>query len=150
GPMMDFGCHRIEVLMDLFGAVSEVQSQLLNLHFEREVEDTACASILFENRVHAVLRVSHAVQEARDTLETCGTKGTIRVPVLNEGSLYVKTEAGERTERHPPHPNFHLPLIENFTAAVIEGNEPIVNGATGKGVTEILDRIYERAWKGQI
>ena len=38
GPMMDFGCHRIELLIDLFGDVKEVSSLVSNAAFGRGVE----------------------------------------------------------------------------------------------------------------
>src|SRR6185369_12169814 len=40
GPMFDFGCHRIAVLLDIFGDVREVKATLANTFFDREVEDT--------------------------------------------------------------------------------------------------------------
>src|SRR5436190_17353243 len=48
GPMFDFGCHRLEVLIDLFGPVRHVTSIVANVVFDREVEDTAIASLQFE------------------------------------------------------------------------------------------------------
>jgi predicted dehydrogenase len=147
GPMMDFGCHRIEALQNLFGGVEEIQSQLFNVHFKREVEDTAYVSLLFENRTHAVIRASHAAYEARDTLDIFGTKGAIHVPVLNNGTLVVSTEKGERTEHHPAHRNVHQPLIEDFTNAVLEKRNPAVDGLVGKEVHLIIDKIYKGATK---
>lgn len=143
GPMMDFGCHRIEVLQHLFGAVKEMQSQIFNVHFKREVEDTAYTSLFFENHTHAIIRVTHAAYEARDTLDIFGTKGTIHIPVLNDGTLFVKTEKGKRTEHHPPHQNVHQPLIEDFTNAVLENRDPAVDGLVGREITLIIDKIYE-------
>ena len=49
GPMIDFGCHRLEVLTNLFGQVSRVTSIVSNRVLAREVEDTAVASMQFEN-----------------------------------------------------------------------------------------------------
>ncbi|MDC7240983.1 MAG: Gfo/Idh/MocA family oxidoreductase [Spirochaetales bacterium] len=143
GPMMDFGCHRIEVLLDLFGPVRSLNSEIFNLHFTgREVEDTALLSLLFENSVHSTLRVSHAVMEGRDTLDIFGTRGSLHVPVLNGEILIVKNTEGERSEHHPPHVNVHQPLIEDFTRALLEKREPVINGETGRTVNQILDRIY--------
>jgi predicted dehydrogenase len=142
GPMMDFGCHRIEVLHYLFGGVKEMQAQLFNLHFKREVEDTAYVSLLFENHTQAIIRVTHAAYQARDTLDIYGTKGTIHIPVLNKETMIVITEKGERTENYPPHQNVHQPLIEDFTNAVLENRNPVVDGLIGREVTLILDDIY--------
>jgi len=143
GPMMDFGCHRIEVLQNLFGNVKGIQSQLFNVHFKREVEDTAYVSLLFENHTQAIIRVTHAAYEARDTLDIFGTKGSIHIPVLNGGAMTIKTEKGERKENRPPHQNVHQPLIEDFTNAVLEKRTPVVDGHTGREVNLILDDIYK-------
>src|SRR6478736_8492168 len=37
GPMMDFGCHRIEVLMNLLGQIGRVEGMTSNAAFGREV-----------------------------------------------------------------------------------------------------------------
>jgi predicted dehydrogenase len=142
GPMMDFGCHRIEVFLNLFGKIINTQSELFNLYFEREVEDTAYVSMLFENNVHACIRVSHAAFESQDTLTIYGTKGTIRIPNLNNGIIYIKNEHGENMETYLPHNNFHQPLIDDFTKSIIEDREPAMDGIKAKEVTIILDQIY--------
>src|SRR5882762_8544378 len=48
GPMFDFGCHRIEVLANLFGPIVEVKAITANVVFNRQVEDTAAALFRFE------------------------------------------------------------------------------------------------------
>lgn len=142
GPMMDFGCHRLEVLTNLFGQVAEVKSVVGNAVFKRETEDTAIASLKFESGVFANVTVTHAAFEPKDTLEIFGTKGTVSVPVLNKETIIIKTENGERTEIHPNHANVHQPLIEDFTNAVLNDREPQITGETGKIIAEIEDKIY--------
>ncbi len=127
GPMFDFGCHRIEVLLDLFG---------------REVEDVATALYQFERGVTATLTVSHAALESQDTLDVFGSRGSIHIPVLNQGTIRVLTETGERTESHPPATNIHQPLIEDFAKAVLEDRQPVVIGAIGRTVAEVEEMIY--------
>jgi predicted dehydrogenase len=145
GPMFDFGCHRIEVLIDLFGPPTEVRGVTANALFEREVEDTAAALFRFESGVCGTLAVSHAAQESRDTLDVFGSQGSIHVPVLNEGKMCVIAGKNERTETLPPGSNLHQPLIEDFVAAIAENREPIVNGVTGKLVAQIEEDIYRRS-----
>jgi len=143
GPMADFGCHRIEVLLDLLGPVTEVHGLADNVRFrEREVEDTCVAHLRFRSGAVAVLAVTHAAAEPRDTLEIFGTRGSARVSVLNQGALRVVTGGGTREERHPPHPNLHQPLVEDFVAAVREGREPAVAGEVGLEVARVMARIY--------
>jgi predicted dehydrogenase len=56
--------------------------------------------------------------------------------------LRVVTATGAREERHPPHPNLHQPLVEDFVAAVREGREPLVTGEVGLDVARVVARIY--------
>ncbi len=142
GPMFDFGCHRIEIVINLFGGLKKIRSLLGNYLFEREVEDTAVAIFELEGGGQGVLSVSHAALEARDTLEVIGTEGSIIVPVLNVGGTLIRTRAGERTESHPPHANLHLPLIEDFVSAVREDRPPSVTGEVGRAVAEAVEGIY--------
>jgi len=142
GPMFDFGCHRIEVLLNIFGPVEYTRGFVDTLVFEREVEDTATAFFRFRGGTNAVLTVTHASFEPQDTLDIFCTEGSIRVPILNEGAVTVKTKAGERVEKHPPRPNCHEPLIDDFTRAVLEGGEPAVDGAVGREVNRIEEEIY--------
>ncbi|PYS69364.1 MAG: hypothetical protein DMF69_17250 [Acidobacteria bacterium] len=142
GPMFDFGCHRIEVLLDLFGPVTDLEGTLSNSFFKRGVEDVATALFKFENGTSATLTVAHSAREPQDTLDIFGSKGSIHVAVLNEGKLRVVSEQGERVESHVNAANIHQPLIEDFARAVLENREPIVDGEIGRAVAAIEDDIY--------
>ena len=144
GPMIDFGCHRIEVFANLFGTVRRVESIVSNDVFGRGVEDTASAIFQFESGVCASLTVTHATTDARDTLEIYGTSGSILIPALNMGKMAITTVEGERTESHPPTANFHEPLIEDFARAVLDDREPRVDGTAGREVSRLIEEIYER------
>jgi predicted dehydrogenase len=143
GPMMDFGCHRIEVLLDLLGPVALVRGFPSNVRFrDREVEDTCLAHLRFESGAEAVLAVTHAAQESRDSVQLFGTGGSVHVDVLNKGGLRLVTPDGTREEHHPPHANLHRPLVDDFVAAVRAGRDPAVTGEIGREVNRVLARIY--------
>jgi len=144
GPMMDFGCHRVEVLINLLGPIVECRSLISSAHYDREVEDTALAVFGFESAAQATLSVTHAAFEPQDTLDIFCTGGSIHVPVLNRGDLTVRTQAGDRIENLPPHENIHQPLIEDFIDAVLAGRNPIVDGHAGREVQRIIERLYSR------
>jgi predicted dehydrogenase len=145
GPMMDFGCHRLEVLLDLFGPVQEARGFPVNVRFQdRGVEDTCVARLRFARGPEAVLTVTHAAAERRDTFAIYGSEGSAHVGVLNDGVVRIVTGAGTREERHPPHPNLHQPLVEDFLAAVREGRDPAVSGSVGRDVSRVLEAIYAR------
>jgi predicted dehydrogenase len=152
GPMFDFGCHRLEVLLNLFGPLRRTASLLANVVFDRDVEDTAAALLQFERGACATLAVTHAAIEPRDTLSIFGTAGSIHVAELNKGDLTIKTGApgggeggGEdRLESLPPAQNLHQPLVDDFVDAVLSEREPIVDGHVGRAVAAIEDEIYAR------
>jgi len=144
GPMFDFGCHRIEVLLDIFGSITDVQSSLGNVLFDRKVEDVAVALLRFENGVRANLTVTHAVVEPQDTLDIYCSRGSIHLPVLNKGTMRVATEDGERVEQHPSAPNIHQPLVEDFISSIEKDRSPLVSGEIGREVAKVIERVYQR------
>jgi len=144
GPMFDFGCHRIEVLLNIFGPISHTVGLLNTVAFEREVEDTGVALFQFASGTCGTLSVTHAARESQDTLDIFGTQGSIHVPSLNEGKLKTLKSTGEHLESLPPAANFHQPLINDFTQAIIENREPQVAGELGREVARVEAAIY---WK---
>jgi predicted dehydrogenase len=142
GPMADFGCHRLEVLLHLLGPVRRVRSVVANVVLPRAVEDTAAALLRFEHGPCAMLAVTHAAADRQDTIDLFGTRGSIRVPSLNDGDIVVRAGGEERRESHPPAPNVHVPLVENFVDAVRANRDPTVDGGVGRAVAVIQDDIY--------
>lgn len=144
GPMIDFGCHRLEILIHLFGNDAEVTGVNANLFYQdRNVEDTSIAVLHFKSGTMGILTATHTAEEPQDTLMLFGTEGSIHVPNLNQGHYQViqsKEIVGEDTL--PPHSNFHQPLIDDFNHAILENRDPVVNGEAGKVITEIIDQIY--------
>ena len=145
---MDFGCHRIEVLLNLFGTVRAVVGMTANVVFDRQVEDTAAVLLRFDGGPCATVTVTHASHERHDTLHVFGTRGAIHVDDLNAGTIRVRAD-GERVERHPPAANIHRPLIDDFVDAVQTGREPGVTGEIGRAVNVIEDTIYAVAPSGR-
>src|SRR5262245_18215027 len=143
GPMMDFGCHRIEILLALLGPLRDVRGFTSNALFpDREVEDTCTAHFRFESGALAQLSVTHAAREARDSLELYGSLGSARVPVLNQGRITIVAAGATREESHPPHANLHLPFVEDFVLALRENRAPVVSGEAGLMVNRALQAIY--------
>jgi predicted dehydrogenase len=142
GPMFDFGCHRIQLLLHLLGRIKAVSAVRSTGLFQREVEDTASASFAFTSGAIANVTVSHAVMEPRDSVTIWGSEGSIGTEVLNEGRLLIKTRDKERFEIHEPARNIHQPLIQDFIQAVLDERQPLVTGDVGKAVAEVEEKIY--------
>ena len=141
--MADFGCHRLEVLLHLLGPVRRVTSIVSTVALVRDVEDTAAALLQFERGATAMLVVTHAASDRQDTFELFGTRGSIRIASLNSGTMVVRSvDSAERVESHPPAPNLHRPLVDDFVDAVRRGRAPAVDGQAGRAVAAIQEAIY--------
>src|SRR5262249_60357611 len=139
GPMADFGCHRLEVLLHLLGPVRQVRSLVTNVVLRRDVEDTAVALLQFERGACASVVVTHAAADRQDTLDLFGTRGSIRVASLNSGDIIVRAAGEERCESHPPPANVHAPLVEDFVTAVRAGRDPTRDGRVGPPTAPVPD-----------
>jgi predicted dehydrogenase len=142
GPMFDFGCHRLEVLLNIFGPVRRAAGMTANVRYLREVEDTAVALLQLGNGACATIAVTHAAEASRDALDIFGTHGSLHVSNLNGGDLRVVAAGADRQESHPPAENLHRPLIDEFVDAVSSGREPAVSGRIGRAVAQLEEEIY--------
>jgi predicted dehydrogenase len=145
GPMFDFGCHRIEVLLNIFGPMRRAAGMAANVRFEREVEDTAVALLQLANGACATIAVTHAAAAPRDSFDIYGTGGSLHIANLNQGDLTLVANGEERRETHPPAANLHAPLIDDFVRAVRSGREPAVTGEVGRTVARLEEEIYSNA-----
>ena len=109
---------------------------------DRDVEDTCTAHLDFRSGAQAVVTVTHAASERRDRLSIFGTEGSAHVDELNSGLLRIVSPHGVDEASHPPHPNLHRPLVEDFLAAIRENREPAVTGQIGLEVTRVVAAIY--------
>jgi predicted dehydrogenase len=144
GPMMDFGCHRLEIMNNLFGAAKRVEGNVDLLHYKRKIDDTGFVSCLYEKGVLGIITVCHAAHENQDTLDIYGSKGSIHVSSLEAGEVLIKNGNVEKTETHANHKNVHLPYIKDFCDCIVNNRNPTVDGTTGREITRILDIIYKR------
>jgi len=142
GCLMDFGCHRIEVMLNLLGQEAAAGGVGGCVYTDHDVEDTATVAIRFANGANGVVSVTRGGTIERDTLHVQGTGGSLRVDNLNGGWLTVKSDQGTRQETLPCHANPHLPLIEDFCRAIAEDRPPAVDAETGWRVQRIIDAVY--------
>lgn len=142
GSLMDFGCHRIEVLLHLLGREVSAGGTWGRAYADHDVEDTATVAIQFKNGANGVVTVTRGGTVARDVLRIQGTHGMLRVDNLNVGWLTVTSEAGIRQETLPCHANPHMPLIEGFCTAIQEKRSADVDAEMGWRVQRIIDTVY--------
>jgi predicted dehydrogenase len=146
GSLMDFGCHRIEVLLHLLGKEIAAGGVCGRVYGDHDVEDTATVAIGFASGANGVVSATRGGTLERDVVCIQGTRGVVRVDNLNGGWLTVTGEAGTRQETWPCHANPHLPLIEAFGNAIREKRPFEVDAETGWRVQRIIDAVYQNRY----
>ena len=76
GPMADFGCHRIEVLLRLLGPTADVRSVVTERCARPGSGGHAATLRWFEVARARSSRSPHAAADRRDTLEILGSRGS--------------------------------------------------------------------------
>jgi predicted dehydrogenase len=153
GCLMDFGCHRIELLLHLFGPVRFAAGTVGKGFEDHDVEDAASVALSFPGGASGLVTVIRGGTQNYDRMWIEGTRGVLHVAAFNQGVLTISTTAGARQEAWPCHANPHQPLIEAFSTAILAGRTPEVDGQMGLAVQEIIDRVYAAAadwdiWRG--
>lgn len=117
GPLYDVASHRIDALNFLFGKPERATGLRSNAVHALEVEDSATVVTSYAGGVHAVVDARWNSRVGRDEFRVVGTEGEIAMTPLNGPE--IRWPGGE--EQLPVAKNVHLPLIENFVAAALDG-----------------------------
>jgi predicted dehydrogenase len=117
GPLYDVASHRIDALNFLLGRPERAVGLRSNAVHDLGVEDSATAVIGYAGGVHAVVDARWNSRVGRDEFRVVGTEGALELTPLNGPE--IRWPGG--VENFPVAKNVHLPLIQNFVTAVLDG-----------------------------
>ena len=157
GPLWDIGCHKLDMLIDLIGMPKSVLAKMDILTHKYEVEDSCSAIIEMENGAPCLASFNWNSKIWADEFEILGTDGKI---VLNPcDSEYIELQLNPKRINGlgkeitkvaiNNHSNVHYPLIADFVKAVLEGNQPLVNGEEGYKTNKLLEAIEISSSRGK-
>jgi 1,5-anhydro-D-fructose reductase (1,5-anhydro-D-mannitol-forming) len=124
GPLYDVASHRIDACNYLFGKPERTMGMRSNALHDLAVEDSATVLISYAGGVHGVVDARWNSHVSRDEFRVIGTEGALELTPLNAPE--IRWPGG--SEELPVAANVHLPLIENFVAAVLDGARLICPG----------------------
>ncbi len=148
GPLMDFGSHRIDILLDILGPVTHVSAFTDRLSFQREVEDSALVTMRHASGAQSMVGAYHTIGPPADELEIFGSGGKVVIETLNQSILRINSGGNNKTMQLAPHANLHLPLLEDFGRAIAEGRQPGVTGRTGRLTNRVIEAAYHSSHEG--
>jgi predicted dehydrogenase len=161
GALMNQGIHLVDLLLWLMGGEAEVVGASGSaLSHAVDVEDTVVAALHFSNDARGTLVATTAAAPGfPHRVEVYGTKGGAQV----EGDSVVRWEgevprlstaesgavgAGAGGAATGIDVFGHQRIIEDFTVAISEGREPLVNGEEGRRSLALVLGIYAAAGLG--
>lgn len=164
GSLMDMGGHCIDLLEMFFGAVQAVTCVTHRTVHEYESEDSAVATLLFENGAIGVVDAFFCIPDeaSRNVLELYGSQGSILASgTIGQGArggmvACLKSEASGynaqqmRVENggtliEPSSANTYRAEIEEFSQALLENRDPVNNAQIGLRSQKVLAACYESA-----
>lgn len=145
GPMADMGSHMLDMLIALLGEPRVVSASVGTTVQPYEVEDSVAALLALPGpRGEVPVQVSFGWNSKSfgHDMEIVGTEGRLRWSPYDTGPVSVTIGRETRELDLPPAANVHVPLIEDFVAAVREGREPVCPIAEAAKVDKLMDAIY--------
>jgi predicted dehydrogenase len=140
GPLYDVGSHRIDACNFLFGEPLRAAGLLSNALHELAVEDSATVVIGYAGGVHGVVDVRWNSHVTRDEFRVIGTDGEIDLNPLSGPSLRF----GGKEEQLPTAANVHLPCIQNFVGAVLDGTSLACPGEEAQWTDRVTQMVMEQ------
>ena len=158
GALINQAIHTIDLLLWLFGDVTNVQAYTSTAVHPIEGEDTVLALLQFANgALGSLLASTYAFPGYPRRLEITGTEGTIileqdRIVVVDLKNAADGVTPGKRsydTENisSPVVSDFigHKVIVEDFIRAIAENGTPMCDGAEGVRSVALVERIYAAA-----
>lgn len=141
GPLYDVGSHRIDAMNFLFGKPERATGLRSNALHDLKVEDSATVLIGYADGVHAVVDARWNSRIARDEFRIIGTEGALDLTPLNGPDIHTP----EGVESLPTAANTHLPAIENFVAAILDGAALACPGDEAIWTDWVTEQVMQRS-----
>lgn len=143
GAMRDMACHRLEVLLNLGGDVTEVAAMVDTVAQPWPVDDTGCLLLRFASGALGLHSTTLTSPPRYDFVQVDGTRGKLLLDPMEHWADHLRLirDAGE--ERLPVEPVSaafqDLAMLEDFVAAVREGREPACGAEAGLRTQELIE-----------
>jgi predicted dehydrogenase len=159
----ELGFYLIDIVQNAFGMPVSVMAQasILDPATMNDVESIATVVLRFPDGALFTILFNCASPGTRHELEFFGSAGRIywpQWPPHGNGPVIKITGAGTQNFAAPTDPNWHLPMIQDYVDAVLQGRPPVCTLESAAKTEFITDAIFRAiasgkteavAWEGQ-
>jgi UDP-N-acetyl-2-amino-2-deoxyglucuronate dehydrogenase len=155
GALMNQGIHTVDLMLWLVGDVVRLQGRAVTRLHAIEVEDTAAATLEFENGAVGVLATTTTAYPGQPRrLMVAGSDGTLVIEQDRLMSLDIAGSSRETMHGHRPGDDErassplvsdvegHRAVLEDFSAAVQSGARPLCDGRDGRRSVALVEALY--------
>jgi predicted dehydrogenase len=168
GALMNQAIHNVDLLLWMMGPATHVSGYVATLAHERiEVEDTAVATLRFQNGALGVIEATtsvhpgypktiaihgdkgSAVIEQEDVLRWDFTPETDEDRAIRQRFAQKVGASGGSSDPAAISHVYHARQLTDFLQALQTGRKPLVDGREGRRAVEVILSIYESAATGR-
>jgi predicted dehydrogenase len=146
GTLNETGCHRLDLLLYLFGPVRSVSAEVARFEAWYDGEDQASVTLRFVKGVIAQMDQSWCSRTPRDHFAVDGTHGSVVIEDLEADRLQLRI--GDATEdivvEARPRAT-HRALVADFCRALRSGGSVRCSGWEGMQATQVIEHAYQAA-----
>jgi len=113
------------------------------------VPDTECLLARMAGGAHVHCTASWATGVRADDFVIRGTEGTIEARPYDRAPLLVHRGGETESFDLEPPANWHFPLIDDFTRAIIEGRQPEFPARDGLQASIMMEACYQSSESGR-
>ncbi len=151
----ELGYYLIDIVQNYFGMPSAAMAQasILNPAVMNDVEDLATAVLMFPGGAMFTFLFNCTSVGTRHELELFGTAGRIywpEWPPHGNGPVVKITGAGTEEIPAATNTNWHLPMIEDYVTALLQGRQPVCTLESAVKTEIITDAIFRSIASGRV
>lgn len=150
GPISDMGSHMFDVLIGLLGMPKKLFAQCDTLVNDWDVEDAASILMTLQGGTQVNALFGWCSKTWRHEFEVVGTEGRVNWLPFDSGQVHVTMGRENKTLQLPPAENVHLPLVEDFVAALRAGRPPVCPLSEAVKTNRLIDAIYDSSTAGKV
>lgn len=152
GILMNQGIHAVDLLRWFMGSVKSVGGIIRTIGHERiEVEDTAAATLEFENGALGVIEgTTSSYPGYKKKIEIYGSEGSIVMEEnyltawdmknsTKEDEVIIEKFLNKRDEKE----DGHMKELEAFAENIRSGTRPMIDGREARKAIELIEAIYK-------
>lgn len=143
GLFLDLGCHTLDILDFILGAITEVSGRAANLASPHAVEDNVVMHFRTEQGVPGTASWNFASALREDKISIQGTEGVLELSTFgNEPvTLHRDTEVEQFDLPNPTH--IQQPFIQTMVDALLHRGECASTGTSAMRTSWVIDRVLE-------